>query len=223
MRAFLWLCAAFVGTSLLTADALAAEKETPTERWAVDMRRFDKYDEEHPPQPGGIVFVGSSSIRLWDLHKSFPESKALNRGFGGSQIADSVRNLDRLVLRHKPAVVVMYAGDNDISGGKTPEVVLMDFEAFVAGIRKELPETKIAYIAIKPSIARWKLADTMQQANAAIKAFCERTEGCEFVDVWPAMLDEAGQPREELYVKDGLHLSAKGYAVWNELVRPHLK
>ncbi len=194
----------------------------PANVWEGEIRRFEMLDRKHPPAPGGVVFVGSSSIRLWDLKKSFPELDALNRGFGGSELADSVRHVDLLVLRHKPRLVVLYAGDNDIGRGKTPDQIASDFDAFVAAVQKDLPETKILYIGIKPSIMRRNLADAMQEANALIAARCRAAENCEFVDVWPAMLNEDGAPNRDLFVWDGLHMNEAGYAVWNRLIGPKL-
>lgn len=209
--------AAFCVVAALDSDASAAD------RWAAEMARFEAQDREHPAKTGGVVFVGSSSIRLWNLEKSFPRLNALNRGFGGSEISDSVKHVDLLVLRHKPRIVVMYAGDNDIANGETPEQVAKDFDAFVAAVHKALPDTKILYIAIKPSVARWKLADQLRDANGRIEAACKKDEHCEFIDVWSAMLDDEGKPRPELFVKDGLHMNDAGYAIWAKLLRPHLK
>lgn len=190
--------------------------QKPADRWAEAMQAFREQDEKNPAEPGGVVFVGSSSIRLWDLPKSFPHAAPapLNRGFGGSEIADTNRHLDLLVLKHQPRLVVMYAGDNDIAGGKTPERVHRDFEEFVRRVHQALPETRIAYIAIKPSIARWKLAEPMQQANALIAESCEADELVTFVDIWPPMLGDDGRPRAELFRDDGLHLNAAGYENW---------
>ena len=207
----LWLVVSFA------AEALAAD------RWQADMAKFAAEDREHPAKEGGVIFVGSSSIRLWELEKSFPELDALNRGFGGSEIADSVKHVDLLVLRHKPRTVVMYAGDNDITNGKSPEQVAKDFDAFASAVHKALPEATILYIAIKPSVARWKLADKMRDANARIGAACQSDARCKFIDVWPAMLGADGKPRPELFLEDGLHMNNEGYAVWTKLLQPHLK
>lgn len=184
---------------------------------------FDKLDRDRPSEPGGVVFVGSSSVRMWDLARSFPRVKPLNRGFGGSHVVDSARQVDRLVNRHKPRTVVLYAGDNDIAGGKSPDEVVRDFETFVTGVRKECPECRIVYIGIKPSLARWELRDSMQQTNSGIRRVCEATPSCQFVDVWTPMLGEDGRPRKELFVFDGLHMSPAGYDVWNKLVGPHIE
>jgi hypothetical protein len=133
---------------------LTAVPAAQADRWAKEMAAFEQQDKASPPAPGGIVFVGSSSIRLWDLGRSFPGLPILNRGFGGSQIIDSVNHADLLVIKHKPRTVVFYAGDNDLAGGKTPGAVLADYQAFVAKVRSALPDARIVFIGIKPSIQR---------------------------------------------------------------------
>ena len=208
---------------LFPIGLLAVAAATPDERWAADMAWFDQQDVRRPCKTGGVVFVGSSSIRMWDLNKSFPKVKPLNRGFGGSHLADSVAEIDRLVVRHKPRVVVLYAGDNDLAAGKSGEQVVKDYEAFVAAVREQLPETKIVYIGIKPSLARWGLADEMVNTNEALKASCEKCGNCRFVDVWTPMLAEDGTPRKDLFVWDGLHMKPEGYEIWTALVGPHIE
>jgi len=210
---------------LLAAPTRAQDKSAEkTDRWAKEIAAMTAKDSTSPPPKDGIVFVGSSSIRLWDLKESFPELPVINRGFGGSQLADSVRYAEQIVTPYKPRAVVLYAGDNDLAGGKkSPEQVANDFDAFVAAVRKELPEAKILYIAIKPSPSRWKLIDKMNQANRLIRERCEQGENLEFVDIVKPMLDAEGQPRPELYKQDMLHMNDDGYAIWAEQVLPHLK
>lgn len=211
-------------TGLLAADSpTTAGSPATADRWAKEMRQFDEADKALPPRENGIVFSGSSSIRLWNLAESFPHVQPLNRGFGGSQYSDVVRHLDRLILRHKPRVVVLYSGDNDIKAGKSVAEVVRDVETIVERVTSASPDTKIVFLSIKPSRARWNLSSEIRGANAAIAAVCAKHEQCEFVDVWPAMLGSDGEPREQLFVKDGLHLSAEGYAIWTELVAPHLQ
>lgn len=213
-----------IGLAFLIAfTPLAVEAAVPVDKWAADMKWFDAQDATKTCPPGGVVFVGSSSIRMWNLPKSFPELKPLNRGFGGSHLSDSVAEVDRLVIRHRPRTVVVYAGDNDIAAGKSAGQVVADLEAFVLKVREALPETKIVYIGIKPSLARWKLAEEMKNANAGLKEVCDRHGNCEFVDVWGPMLCEEGTPRKELFVWDGLHMTPEGYEVWAALVGPHLE
>ena len=192
------------------------------DQWAAEIAKFEAADQATPFAPGGIVFVGSSSIRLWNLAAAFPGRPVLNRGFGGTQILDSVHHVDRLVIRHKPATVVFYAGDNDLSAGRSPQQVAADFEAFVTRIHAALPATRIAFIGIKPSIARWALIAKVREANRLVREACDRDDRLGYVDVDAAMLGWDGKPRPDLFVKDGLHMSQKGYDIWNALVRPFL-
>jgi lysophospholipase L1-like esterase len=212
--------------SLVVFVSLHVAAETPhaqADRWSKEMAAFEQLDKQSPPAAGGIVFVGSSSIRLWDLARSFPGLPVVNRGFGGSQIADSVRHADLLVIRHKPRTVVFYAGDNDIAGGKSPQAVADDFKAFVSKVHGALPKARIAFIAIKPSIQRWALVAKVREANALIRSIAASDDRLAFIDVDGPMLGWNEQPRKELFVDDGLHLSAEGYDLWNALVRPFLE
>jgi lysophospholipase L1-like esterase len=204
-------------------SGLSDAAEYDTAKWKDELERIAASDKAHPPEPGGIVFVGSSSIRMWDLEKSFPSKGYVNHGFGGTQIVDSTYYFDELVAKHKPRLVVFYAGDNDINGGKSPEQVFKDFQAFEQKFKKELPKANLLYISIKPSIARWKLADKMREANKLIEEYGNRQPNFHFLDVWPVMLDDKGEPRKDIFLGDGLHMNEVGYAEWVKLVEPLLK
>ena len=170
-----------------------------------------------------MFFAGSSSIVQWDLKKSFPEARYVNVGFGGSVIVDSTHFAPRIITPHKPGTVVFYAGDNDIGrGGKAP-AVLADFKAFVAVVRKDNPDCRVLFVAIKPSLARWKQFEEQKKANALVKAFCEKEKGLVFVDVVPLMLRADGTPDPDLFVKDGLHMTPKGYELWTTALNKALK
>ncbi|HEY7154546.1 MAG TPA: SGNH/GDSL hydrolase family protein [Gemmataceae bacterium] len=200
-----------------------AEDKADFSRWEKDITAFERRDKENPPSKDGILFVGSSSIRLWDLPKSFPGLNAINRGFGGSHLADVVHFAPRIVLNYEPRLIVLYAGDNDIAAGKTPERVRDDFKAFVQRVHEKLPKTKIVYISIKPSIRRWQLIDKIRKANALVEAECKKSERTLYFDAAAPMLGDDGKPRPELFAKDGLHLNAKGYALWAERLKPYLE
>ena len=189
-----------------------------------EILAFEKADAQSPPEKGGVLFVGSSSIRLWTtLAEDFPGVKTINRGFGGSQIAHSTRYADRIVIPYQPKTIVFYAGDNDIADGKSPEKVLADYKAFVEKVHGALPETRILFISIKPSIKRWTLVDKMREANRLIKDYTQNSEKLGFIDIFDAMLGADGTPRTELLREDGLHLTPAGYEVWREAVKEHLK
>jgi lysophospholipase L1-like esterase len=191
--------------------------------WEKAIAAFEEQDRKQAPPKNAYLFVGSSSIRLWNLPRSFPELDVVNRGFGGSQIADTVHFAPRIILPHQPRMVLLYAGDNDIGAGRTPEQVLADFKALVQVVHGTLPKTRVAFLSIKPSLARWNLWDQVQKANALVKAFCQEDARRLYIDVGAGMLGADGKPRPELFVKDGLHLSPEGYALWATAVKAELQ
>jgi lysophospholipase L1-like esterase len=214
------VCSAICLTLLVSAVPRAqAPASGQADKWTKEMAAFEEQDR-NDPAIGGVVFVGSSSIRLWDLKKSFPDVPALNRGFGGSVIPDSVDHVDLLVIRHKPRVVVFYAGDNDIGAGRTPQQVFDDYKAFVSKVHAALPATKIAFIAIKPSILRWALDHKVRAANALVREYAAADDRLGFVDVDGPMLGWDEEPRKDLFIADGLHMTPKRYELWTTLVRP---
>jgi lysophospholipase L1-like esterase len=209
--------------SLLALTIQAAEPPSP-ERWEKDIAAFEAQDREKPPQPGGVLFVGSSSIRLWKtLDADFPGIPTVNRGFGGSQISDCVFFFDRLVLPHRPKLVVFYCGGNDLAAGKKPEAVAADFRAFTAKLHAALPDARLIVNSIKITPSRWHLREPTAFANVLLAAHCAGDPRRTFLDLNPAVLTPDGQPREDLYVNDRLHLNAAGYAVWRERLAPRLR
>lgn len=210
------------GIAALTTAAPCAPAGEKSNRWKPRIRAFEAQDRQDFPPKRGILFIGSSSIVGWDLSRHFPHLPVINRGFGGSHLSDAVHYADRIVLPYEPRIILLYAGDNDIAAGKSPQRVLADYRKFVAKVHRALPETRILYIAIKPSIRRWKLVDRMREANASIRAVAAKDERLVFVDVEKPMIGEDGRPREELFRADGLHLNPEGYRLWSDLVRPHL-
>jgi lysophospholipase L1-like esterase len=199
------------------AQATASQRDV----WAEDIERFEAADRLAPPRLGGVLFVGSSSIRLWpSLQTDFPGVDVLQRGFGGSKLSDVVDLAGRIVLPYKPRLIVLYAGDNDLSVGRSAAEVFRDYKAFVAIVRVALPETRIAFIAIKPSGSRWALVDQMRETNALVQRFAATDPHLLYVDVFTPMLGPDGMPREELFVADRLHMNARGYALWRELLVP---
>jgi lysophospholipase L1-like esterase len=206
-----------------TAAAPAASAFQPP-RWATAFASFDADDAAHPHAPGGVLFVGSSSIRFWtDVETQFANLPVvINRGFGGSQLSDCVRHLSRLVLAYRPRTVLVYAGDNDLAAGVSPHDVLHRFVSFVDGVHEELPWTRIVYISIKPSPSRAHLMPQIREANRLISDYASHSEEVDFADVFTPMLDAAGHPRPELFRRDALHLNARGYALWKQVIAPHV-
>jgi lysophospholipase L1-like esterase len=217
--------AAFTIVTFLSAVTAFTYGQAPAaaDKWEADIKKFEAADRLHPPPAGAVVFVGSSSIRFWKLADSFPGMEALNRGFGGSQLADSARYADRIVTPYRPRAVVVYAGDNDLADGKTPEQVRDAYRDFVAKVRAKLPTVPIIYIGIKPCESRWKLIAKVKAANQLIVEAQRGDSTQHFVNTLGPMLGADGRPRPELFRADKLHLNDDGYQVWAELLKPLLK
>jgi len=216
LRAFLW-------PLLIAACSLAASASEPATdpdptRFESEIAAFEKWDRQNSVPRDAILFVGSSSIRMWETAKSFPDLPVINRGFGGSHISDVNHFMDRIVFKYKPRVIVFYAGDNDIAAGKSPQQVFEDFEAFLKVLQDRLPETNMIYLPIKPSIARWQLWPQMRETNARVEKLADEDLKIFYVNIATPMLAPDGRPRPELFLSDGLHMNEKGYALWDELL-----
>jgi len=218
------LAAILAGFCLVLASPFAAAQlQTGSAIWEQDIQKFEATDKANPPKPGAILFIGSSSIEHWkDVASDFPDKRVLNRGFGGSRIADSTYYAGRIIVPYKPSMVVFYAGDNDINDGHSAQQVFDDYVAFVARVRKDLPATPIAYISIKPSPSRAKLLPVMKEANAKVRAYAATHPHLIYIDVASKMLDAGGQPRAELFLEDRLHMNRAGYDLWRGIIAPFL-
>ncbi|RYD50427.1 MAG: hypothetical protein EOP60_11710 [Sphingomonadales bacterium] len=213
-----------LAVAALMLGAQFAAAQTPPPRFATEIVAFETADAKAMPAKGGVLFLGSSSIRMWrTLAEDFPGTAVLNRGFGGSEIGDSVRYADRIAIPYAPKTIVFYAGDNDIQAGKTPAQVLTAFKALTAKVHAALPDTRILFVSIKPSIARWGKAAEFREANRLVRGFTESDKRLGYIDVFDAMLGADGMPRPELYLGDGLHMTAAGYAIWREKVAAALR
>ncbi|MCB1077273.1 MAG: hypothetical protein KDM64_05515 [Verrucomicrobiae bacterium] len=218
------LIIAFGGIAVAQQTAAPKKRKAPQE-WEPDIAKFEAADRETPAPKGGILFLGSSSIRLWNLKESFPGRVTLNRGFGGSTLADTIYHFDRLVLPYEPKAMVIYAGDNDVSAGLTADEVFADFKKLAALIQEKTPGVPAIYVAIKPSMKRWSMWPTQKAANDLIASWCAEHEGFDFADIAKPMLADAepGQaPKASWFAKDGLHLSPEGYAGWTAVINPLL-
>ena len=193
-------------------------------RWKPELDAFATADRAQPPAPGGVLFVGSSTIRMWTrLAQDFPQQPTvINRGFGGSTLTDCALLADTLVLRYRPRQVLVYGGDNDLAEGHTPQQVLADFQRLVGTVRAALPEARIAYISIKPSPSREALTPKMREANAAIAGWLKTVPRSDYIDVFTPMLDAGGRPRPELFIADQLHMTDAGYRLWQSVIGPYL-
>lgn len=220
MKRLTWLLCLLM--SVLASAWLQADA-APSSHWKPDIDAFVAADRAHAPAPGGVLFIGSSSIHFWSsLAADFPGIPVINRGFGGSALPDSTFYADRIVWPYKPRVIVLYAGDNDMAEGASPAQVLASFQAFVARARQGVPGVPVVFVSIKPSLARVALWPQMKQANDLIRDWAATQKDVRFVDIAPVMLDAQGKPRAELFRPDGLHMLPAGYALWIAALKPVL-
>jgi lysophospholipase L1-like esterase len=207
---------------LVAASSAGALQTAPANRWEPAIVAFEEADQTRMPAPGGVVFVGSSSIKGWNVEEYFSDFNPINRGFGGSQMSDIAEFVTRIVTPYKPAAVVVYSGDNDLGTAKTPAEIAGHFAQVVEGIRGELPDVPICLISIKPSGRRMPLIEKLNETNRLLREYVGTQSNVHYVDIAPLMLDEKGEPRDELFLEDRLHLSQAGYRVWSEALRPTL-
>jgi lysophospholipase L1-like esterase len=213
------------GEPSILADVLCIRESEglPAVTWETAIEAYEGSDADNPPAPGSIVFVGSSSILFWDtLIGDMAPMPVLNRGFGGSVIANATHFADRIVLPYEATAIVLYAGDNDIAFGLSADCTFRDFESFVDHIQAAAPGIPIYFISIKPSPSRMPLWSDMQRANQLVEARTTTDPALHFIDVSAAMLDPQGQPNGELFGEDGLHMNAAGYELWTSIIRPRL-
>lgn len=213
----------FLTPQILAAAPAKKAFDPDPMRFGKQIKEFLKWDSQNSVPDNAILFVGSSSIRMWQTQRSFPELKVINRGFGGSHTSDAIYFADQIVFPYKPKVIVFYEGDNDIASGKPPNQVFEDYKTFVKLVHKKLPKTPIIFIAIKPSSSRWSVWPKMKEANDMIKAYSDKNKKLFFADIAAPLIGKNGRPYDSLFIKDLLHLNEKGYAVWTSVLKPVIK
>jgi lysophospholipase L1-like esterase len=189
-------------------------------RWETEIAAFEQMDRTNPPPKGALLFIGSSTIRLWEtLAEDFPEHRVINRGFGGSQIVDSTHFAGRIIFPYAPRRIFLRAGGNDLWAGKTPEQVFAEFQEFVRTVHAKLPDTDIVFISLSPSPARWKQAEQEKTLNGMVEGYVRGKPHLQYLETYPMVLGPDGKPRAELFVADQLHFNAEGYKLLADRVR----
>ena len=208
---------------LVLVSLMLAMNTSAQNRWEPFIQAFEEQDQEDPPPENAIVFAGSSSIVYWrTLKDDMAPLTVINRGFGGSQMFELNMYRDRIVTNYKPKAIVVYEGDNDVAAGKSVNEIVSQSRDFISHVDKELSSTEIYLIAVKPSIARAAMWETMKEVNDQLKKLAEENAKVHYLDIASPMLQESGLVKEDLFVDDGLHLNAKGYEIWTNVVRPVL-
>jgi lysophospholipase L1-like esterase len=216
-----FLAVLFASALGITQAAFADAPDPDPQRFAEAVEAFAAWDRKNAFPENPVLFVGSSSIRLWATANAFPGLPVVNRGFGGSEISDVTHYYDQLIAPYAPARVFLYAGDNDVAGGKPAEQVFEDYKELADRIGRDFPGAELVFISIKPSKARWALWPEMQKANRLVRAYSEQHSQLAYADLASVLLDDSGQPKD-VFIEDGLHLNEAGYALWNEAMAQYL-
>ena len=220
MRALLLLLAGVLG-------AAEAAPHVPLEsrplRYAKDIAAFEAADRAAPPAPGQVVFAGASTLRMWSTAPAdFAPYPILNRGFGGAFSSEVLGYLDRIVLPHKPRVVVYQAGGNDIWAGDPPAAALDRARRLIQRLRAAQPGLPVVLLAAPLAPIRRSKWEAFAEFNRGAAALAKETPAVWFVDINPALNQPDGEPRPDTYLPDALHPSAAGYTAMAKLIRPAL-
>ena len=192
-------------------------------QWEKEIAAFEAADRTNPPPKNGVLFIGSSTIRLWKtLAQDFPSQPVIGRGVGGCEIVDCTHFADRIVFPYQPRMIFFRCGGNDLANGKSPEQVFADYQEFVAAVRTRLPEADIVFISWSPTVARWSLVDKERSLNKRVETYSRESPHLQYIDTYDLPLGPDGKPRKELFIQDGLHFNAEGYKLLTARVRPFL-
>jgi len=190
-----------------------------------EIKNFKKEDSIAPQAKGQILFVGSSSFRMWkNLQSYFPKHHVINRGFGGSTLTDVIYFANDIIFPYQPKQVVIYCGDNDLAASEsiTADSVANRFERLFSLIRTNLPAAKVSYVSIKPSPSRRSLLPKMVEANTLIKSFLKKQPNTSYIDVFKPMMHH-DEIRSDIFMSDSLHMNEKGYTIWQKKIKKHLE
>jgi lysophospholipase L1-like esterase len=191
--------------------------------FAKEITQYKEQDSKDFPPSNGILFVGSSSLRIWkNLEEVYKDYNAINRGFGGSTLGQAIYYADDIIYPYQPRQVVIYSGENDLAEGASVEITYDRFKTFFDLIRKKMPNVPIAFISIKPSPSRVNLMPKMIAANKLIEDFLAKKTNTKFINVFDAMLQNNQQPKSDIFLADNLHMNDKGYQIWINIITPYL-
>jgi lysophospholipase L1-like esterase len=221
MKSIFRLARALSFALIFSPSLHAADAPHDFAKWEPEIAAFAVHDRTNPPPTNALLFIGSSTIRLWTtLATDFPGAPIINRGFGGSEIADATHFADRIVFPYAPRAIFLRAGGNDLANGKTPEAVFADFKEFAATVHAKLPDAEIYFISCSHTAARWPNCDREKLMNQLVEQFIRQTPHLQYIETGPLALGTNGRPRVELFRDDQLHFNAAGYKLLAESVRP---
>lgn len=213
--------------SQVTYQHMAApyELDYKVDRFEEEIKKFEQEDATKGIKKGQVILFGSSSWRLWkDMTQDLAPLPVLNRGFGGSTVPELIHYAERVVIPHEPKLLVVYGGENDLSGKKTKsaEQFFDSYRDFVSLIQQHSPQTHICFVSMKLSPSRRQYWPEVTKGNQMVKAF-SKGKRLSYVDINPALFHPNGTVKSELYTKDSLHINPQGYREYAKILVPFLQ
>lgn len=200
------------------------KKQLKPERFENEIRIYEQRVSEHVPSENSILFLGSSSIRLWStLEQDFSDYEVVKCGFGGSRTEDVLFYYDRIIDDYPFQKIVMFCGINDINASISPDTIVKNMEAFIDKTSSRLPGSKILLLSNSVSVSKKQNYDKIIALNESYKKIVAENENVEYIDVLTPMLNPDKGIRPELFSADSTHMSPDGYEIWTKTIKPYLK
>ena len=215
----------FASLIFISTSVAQKTKVQNANKFESEIAAFEKLDKTEKYSDQSVLFVGSSSIRLWNtLKEDMAPYPVIQRGFGGSNSPAVLQYIKRIAYPHRFRAVVIFIA-NDITGSPndlTPQASAGNFREIVRTIRVKYRKQPIFIVEITPCVSRWKYWPQIQQDNALLKSFCQKKDHLYFIETAGSYLNEKGEPRDELFREDHLHLNSEGYKIWGKLIKDEL-
>lgn len=207
------------------ADFLEPYRAAAIERWEKEIVKLEARNQSEQYPSDAILFLGSSSIRRWDeIAVDMSPYRAIQRGYGGAKYSDVAVFAERLIHPHQYRALVMFVG-NDVSGkpaDHTPDQVEQLVRHIVAVSHAHQSDAPVLIIEVTPTEKRFEVWPKIREVNARLREIALTTPNTYFVATAGDYLDRDGNPRNELFVEDRLHLNRDGYQRWSTLIRRRL-
>ena len=211
---------------LITSCSPLKKYEGTASKWEKDIIKLENLDKTKKQNNDAILFIGSSSIRLWrSIKKDLAPYESIKRAYGGSRYTDLIHFTERLASPHDVKAVGIFVA-NDITGGKNdlrPREVLHLSKLVIEQIQRSHKNSPIFFIETTPTPKRWKAWDKISNANDLIKKHCESKTDLFYISTRDYFIGENKLPIEDYFIRDKLHLNSKGYLLWSDIIKENLK